>query len=256
MKRIQEQFAKQEQTLSIYYTAGYPNLGDTVEIAQALQEAGAGMLEIGMPYSDPVADGPVIQQSSKKALDQGMHLKLLFEQLKPLREQVHIPVLLMGYFNVVLQYGVEAFCKSCAEVGIDGCILPDLPFEEYELKYKPYFDAYRINNVFLVTPQTSEARIRQLDAGTEGFVYLISTSATTGGKMQLEGDTEAYFKRLADMQLRNPLMIGFGIRDKAGFQKACSYAKGAIIGSEFVKVLNAPGDLKQNIKTFIKGILN
>lgn len=251
MSRIKELFEKKKNIRSIYYTAGYPNLDDTVTIAECLEANGADLLEIGFPYSDPVADGPVIQASSKAALDSGMTLNLLFEQLKTLREKVTIPILLMGYVNPVLQYGVENFCKSCAEVGVDGCIVPDLPMAEYEELYSEIFAKYGLSNIFLVTPQTSEERIRKIDGLTNGFIYLLSSSATTGKNLDVSESTEAYFSRIKNMNLNNPLMIGFGISDKATFDKACEYANGAIIGSAFVKVLTKEAT-KENIITFMR----
>ncbi|AMP97283.1 tryptophan synthase alpha chain [Pedobacter cryoconitis] len=251
MNRINKIFKeKKNNILSIYYTAGYPGLGDTVAIAAALEKAGADMLEIGFPYSDPVADGPVIQASSKLSLDQGMDLDLLFEQLKELRKTVTIPVLLMGYVNPVLQYGVERFCKSCAEVGVDGCIVPDLPMVEYEEFYKDVFLKYGLSNIFLVTPQTSTERIHKIDSLSNGFIYLLSSSATTGQNLQVSDTTEAYFSRIADLKLNNPTMIGFGISSKETFDKACKYANGGIIGTAFVKAI-AAGNLDENIEAFM-----
>lgn len=251
MNRINKIFKeKKNNILSIYYTAGYPGLGDTVAIAAALEKAGADMLEIGFPYSDPVADGPVIQASSKLSLDQGMDLDLLFEQLKELRKTVTIPVLLMGYVNPVLQYGVERFCKACAEVGVDGCIVPDLPMVEYEEFYKDVFLKYGLSNIFLVTPQTSVERIHKIDSLSNGFIYLLSSSATTGQNLQVSDTTEAYFSRIADLKLNNPTMIGFGISSKETFDKACKYANGGIIGTAFVKAI-AAGNLEENIGAFM-----
>lgn len=251
MNRINKIFKeKKNNILSIYYTAGYPGLGDTVAIAAALEKAGADMLEIGFPYSDPVADGPVIQASSKLSLDQGMDLNLLFEQLKELRKTVTIPVLLMGYVNPVLQYGVERFCKACAEVGVDGCIVPDLPMVEYEEFYKDVFLKYGLSNTFLVTPQTSTERIHKIDSLSNGFIYLLSSSTTTGQNLQVSDTTEAYFSRISELKLNNPTMIGFGISSKETFDKACKYANGGIIGTAFVKSI-AAGSLDENIKAFM-----
>ena len=252
MNRITQLFKeKKNNILSIYYTAGYPGLGDTVAIAEALQAEGADMLEIGFPYSDPVADGPVIQASSKTALDNGMDLNLLFEQLKKLRKKVTIPVLLMGYVNPVLQYGVENFCKACVEAGIDGCIVPDLPMYEYEELYQDIFLKNNLCNIFLVTPQTSEERIRKIDGLSNGFIYLLSASATTGKNLNVSDVTTNYFSRIAAMELNNPVMIGFGINSKETFEKACTYANGGIIGTAFVKAIEE-GDLKENISGFMK----
>jgi len=252
MNRITQLFKeKKNNILSIYYTAGFPGIGDTVAIAEALEAAGADMLEIGFPYSDPVADGPVIQASSKQSLDSGMDLNLLFSQLKELRKKVSIPVLLMGYVNPVLQFGVENFCKACVEAGVDGCIVPDLPMYEYEELYKDIFLQHGLSNIFLVTPQTSEERIRKIDDLSNGFVYLISTSATTGQNLQVSDVTATYFSRVANMGLKNPTMIGFGIRDKETFDAACKYANGGIIGTAFVSAI-ATGDLKENITEFMQ----
>ena len=253
MNRINKLFQEKKNILSIYYTAGYPNLGDTVAIAEELERAGADLLEIGFPYSDPVADGPVIQASSKAALDAGMTLKLLFEQLKDLRKTVSIPVLLMGYVNPLLQYGVANFCKSCAEVGVDGCIVPDLPMAEYEALYAEDFKAHGLTNIFLVTPQTAPERIQKIDGLSNGFIYLLSSSATTGQNLSVSEGTEAYFSRIAALKLKNPTMIGFGISSKETFDKACQYANGAIIGTAFVKSLKADdvsGSVKEFMKTF------
>ncbi|MET4082816.1 tryptophan synthase alpha chain [Pedobacter sp. UYP30] len=251
MNRIKQLFQQKKNILSIYYTAGYPNTGDTVKIAELLEQSGADMLEIGFPYSDPVADGPVIQASSKQSLDQGMTLELLFEQLKKLREKVSIPVLLMGYVNPVLQFGVENFCKKCAEVGVDGCIVPDLPMVEYEEFYQKDFERYELSNIFLITPQTAEERIRKIDDLSNGFIYLLSSSATTGKNLAIGNTTETYFSRIKDMDLSNPTMIGFGISDRATFEKACAYADGAIIGTAFVKAI-ANGNLETEIKSFMQ----
>lgn len=253
MNRINKLFQEKKNILSIYYTAGYPNLGDTVAIAEELERSGADLLEIGFPYSDPVADGPVIQASSKAALDAGMTLKLLFEQLKDLRKTVSIPVLLMGYVNPLLQYGVANFCKSCAEVGVDGCIVPDLPMAEYEELYADDFKKHDLTNIFLVTPQTAAERIQKIDGLSNGFIYLLSSSATTGQNLSVSEGTEAYFSRIAALKLKNPTMIGFGISSKETFDKACQYANGAIIGTAFVKSLKADdvsGSVKEFMKTF------
>lgn len=254
MNRLQQLFQeKKENLLSIYFTAGFPELHQTVDIAKQLEQAGVDFLEIGFPYSDPVADGTVIQESSQKALQNGMHLHLLFEQLKTLRNHVQIPILLMGYVNPVLQYGVENFCKSCAACGIDGTIIPDLPMNEYEQFYARYFEENHLSNIFLVTPQTSEARIRKIDSLSNAFIYLLSSAATTGKTLDLGDVTEQYFSRMKAMQLQNPLMVGFGISNHEGFQKACNYTSGAIVGSAFVKLLGQnPSD--KEIGTFIHQI--
>ncbi len=255
MNRLKTLFEnKKEPILSIYFTAGYPDLNSTIEIASAIEKAGADFIEIGFPYSDPVADGPVIQESSQVALKNGMNLNLLFEQLKDLRKRVSIPVLLMGYFNPVLQFGVEKFCAAAVEAGIDGIIVPDLPMYEYEEMYCNCFDKHSLSNIFLVTPQTSEERIRKIDKLSTGFIYLLSSSSTTGKNLEVSQATEDYFKRIKSMELKNPFIIGFGISDKASFDKASEYTRGAIIGSAFVKLLGTGTDYLDKIDGFVKGI--
>ncbi|MEO1053958.1 MAG: tryptophan synthase subunit alpha [Bacteroidota bacterium] len=245
---------KGERILSVYFTAGYPQTGDTMQVAQALQEAAADIIEIGMPYSDPIADGPTIQESSKISLDHGMTIALLFEQLASLRMHVDIPVILMGYINPVLQYGIERFCQQCQQLGVDGLILPDLPMHEYQTEYKPVFDAHGLYNIFLITPQTSEERIREIDEHSNGFIYMVSSASTTGAKDNIEAEQVAYFNRIRDMRLNNPTLIGFGISNKDTFDKACEYASGAIIGSAFIKAIQSTGDLTSNINQFITSI--
>ncbi len=234
--RINQLFeTKKENILSVYFTAGFPNLNDTVQIIQELEKNGVDLIEIGMPFSDPAADGPTIQHTSEVALKNGMSLKLLFEQLKEIRKSVNIPLILMGYFNPVLQFGVEEFCKKCNEVGIDGTILPDLPLDEFEENYKSVFTQNNLHNILLITPQTSEKRIRQIDEASEGFIYMVSSSATTGAGKKVEDFHTDYFENIQQMNLKNPRLIGFGISDNATFSNACKYANGAIIGSAFVK---------------------
>lgn len=239
--------------LSIYFTAGYPSIDSTIEIAEALEKAGADFLEIGFPYSDPVADGPTIQHSSEVALKNGMTLKVLFEQLKDLRKRVRIPVYLMGYVNPVIQFGVENFCKACKEVGVTGTIIPDLPMYEYEDLYQGIFEENQVSNVFLVTPQTSDSRIKKIDSLSTSFIYLLSSNATTGTQLNVEEQSEAYFNRIKEMDLKNPLVIGFGIHNKETFEKATKYANGAIVGTAFVKLL-AEDDYLKKIPGFIKSI--
>ncbi len=254
MNRLSEIFkSKKEPLLSIYFTAGYPDLNSTLDIAEALEKGGADFIEIGFPYSDPLADGPVIQNSSQMALKNGMNLSILFEQLKDLRKRVSIPVLLMGYVNPVLQYGVENFCNACAEVGVDGIIVPDLPMEEYENLYKRCFIDNKLSNIFLVTPQTSEERVRKIDELSNAFIYLLSSSSTTGKNLTVSEEANAYFKRIRDMKLKNPTMIGFGISDRQSFDKAAEYTRGAIVGSAFVKFLESP-DALNRIPEFINTI--
>ena len=254
MNRLNELFSrKKEPILSIYFTAGYPQLSSTLDIAEALEKAGADFLEIGFPYSDPLADGPVIQQSSQKALENGMTVELLFKQLKDLRKRVTIPVLLMGYFNPVLQYGVEKFCAACADAGVDGVIVPDLPMYEYEGMYKDCFQSHGISNIFLITPQTSDERIRRIDELSNGFIYLLSSSSTTGKNLALDDKADRYFSRIQQMNLKNPTMIGFGISNNESFNKAAQYTRGAIVGSAFVKLLSEDNYLEK-ISDFIKNL--
>lgn len=254
MNRLQKLFnAKNNNLLSIYYTAGYPELNTTVDIAEALEKTGVDFLEIGFPYSDPVADGPTIQHSSDQSLENGMTLHVLFEQLRDLRKRVSIPVLLMGYVNPIVQYGVENFCKKAAEVGVDGVIVPDLPMYEYEALYAKYFIDNNLSNIFLVTPQTSEERIRKIDELSNSFIYLLSSSSITGGSLSVSSNIEDYYKRIQAMQLKNPAIIGFGISNSDNFNKACEYASGAIVGSAFVKLLAEP-DYLEKIPAFIRSI--
>jgi tryptophan synthase alpha chain len=244
---------KKDNLLSIYYTAGYPRLNTTLEIAETLEKSGVDFLEIGFPYSDPVADGPTIQHSSEKALENGMTLNLLFEELKDLRKRVSIPILLMGYVNPIVQFGVELFCKKAAEAGVDGIIVPDLPMYEYEALYAKFFIDNNLSNIFLVTPQTSEERIRKIDDLSNSFIYLLSSSSITGGNLQVSANIEDYYKRVKAMKLKNPLIIGFGISDQSSFKKACEYASGAIVGSAFVKLLGNK-DYLEKIPAFVKSI--
>ena len=243
---------KDENILSIYFTAGYPELNDTLEIIIQLEKSGADLVEIGMPFSDPVADGRVIQQSSETALKNGMTVHLLFDQLKEIRKKVSIPLILMGYLNPVLQYGVEDFCKKCKEIGIDGTIIPDLPLEIYETEYKEIFEQNSLSNIFLVTPQTSDERIRKIDALSTGFIYLVSSSSTTGVKGAVNEEQLSYFERILTMNLRSKRLIGFGIYDKSSFEKASGYANGAIIGSAFVKVLEGEGKIETKVSDFMQ----
>jgi tryptophan synthase alpha chain len=254
MNRLNKLFeSKKDNLLSIYFTAGYPNLNTTVDIAEALEKAGVDFLEIGFPYSDPVADGPTIQHSSEKALENGMNLNQLFEELKDLRKRVSIPILLMGYVNPMVQYGIERFCKKAAEVGVDGVIVPDLPMYEYETLYSKYFTENGLSNIFLVTPQTSDERIRKIDGLTNSFIYLLSSSSITGKNLQVSNTIEDYYKRIKAMQLKNPAIIGFGISNNETFTKACEYARGAIVGSAFVKFLASENYLEK-VPEFMKGI--
>lgn len=254
--RINQLFeTKKENILSVYFTAGHPNLNDTVEIIQQLEKNGVDLIEIGMPFSDPTADGPTIQRSSETALKNGMSLKLLFKQLKNIRETVKIPLIMMGYINPVYQFGVEKFCEKCAETGIDGLILPDLPLDEYEALYKPIFEKFNLHNILLITPQTSEQRIREIDAASTGFIYMVSSSSTTGTGKKVEDFQREYFERIQSMNLKNPRLIGFGISDRATFENACKYASGAIIGSAFVKTIESGTEIQKTVSQFVKQIM-
>jgi tryptophan synthase alpha chain len=268
MNRINNLFrTKQSNILSVYFTAGHPDVDSAPVIIKALADAGVDMVEIGMPFSDPIADGPVIQSSSNIALKNGMSLKLLFHQLKNIREEVEIPLLLMGYLNPVLQYGMENFCRDCATVGIDGVILPDLPLEVYENNsfekgsksgsynnLKGLFSAHNLLNIFLISPQTSEDRIRKIDTISGGFVYMVASSSTTGIKGAFRQDQIDYFQRIKDMKLKNPSLAGFGISNHESFEMVCRYAKGAIIGSAFVNMLSGSKDMFGDISSFVNNI--
>ena len=250
--RIGAALKKSDSLLSIYFTAGYPQLGDTVPVLRQLQESGVDIIEIGLPFSDPLADGPTIQESSTAALRSGMRTDILFEQLKDVRREIHLPLILMGYFNPVLQYGVSEFCRKCQEVGIDGLILPDLPLEIYEKHYRPILKAHGLQMIFLITPQTSEARIRKIDEASDAFIYMVSSASTTGAKEGFGPEQQAYFERIAAMDLKNPQIVGFGISSAHTFKQATTQAKGAIIGSAFIKHLTQYG--VEGIPTFVKSI--
>ena len=241
MNRINQKLQEDKKLLSIYFTAGYPNKKDTVNIIQNLEKNGVDMIEIGLPFSDPLADGPTIQESSTQALKNGMTSEVLFEQLKNIRKSVNIPLIIMGYFNPMLQYGVEAFCEKCQEIGIDGLIIPDLPVDVYHNEYKSTFEKYGLINVFLITPQTSEERIIYIDSISNGFIYMVSSASTTGTQSGFGDEQTAYFKRIATMNLKNPQIVGFGISNKETFTQATKYGKGAIIGSAFIKHLTHKG---------------
>jgi len=254
MSRIQELFKKKNNNvLNVYCTAGYPQLESTVPVMKALQDSGVDMIELGMPYSDPLADGPVIQASSTKALANGMTIATLFEQLRGFRQQVYVPVILMGYMNPVLQYGFEKFCQHAADAPIDGLILPDLPEYEFETEYGPIIQRYGLNFIFLVTPETSEERIRKLDSLSTGFLYAVSSSSTTGKDKDMNA-VNNFLQRLQNMKLKNPVLVGFGIKDKPTFQQACAHANGAIIGTAFIKAIENTVDVEGATKKFITDI--
>ncbi|MBD0824278.1 tryptophan synthase subunit alpha [Aestuariibaculum marinum] len=253
MNRLQQKLQEDKKLLSIYFTAGYPSLNDTVSIIEDLEKSGVDLIEIGLPFSDPLADGPTIQASSTQALKNGMTTEILFNQLKDIRKTVNIPLIIMGYFNPMLQYGVEAFCKQCQEIGIDGLIIPDLPVDVYHDEYKAIFDKYGLVNVFLITPQTSEERIRYIDSISNGFIYMVSSASVTGSQSGFGNEQTAYFKRIADMNLKNPQIVGFGINNNETFTQATTYAKGAIIGSAFIKHVSS--EKLDTIGDFVNGIL-
>ena len=241
MNRISKILLEDKKLRSIYFTAGYPNLEDTVPILEALQANGVDMVEIGLPFSDPLADGPTIQASSTQALNNGMTTAKLFEQLEGIRDKITIPLIIMGYFNPVLQYGVENFCKKCQEIGIDGIILPDLPLTEYQEHYQTIFETYGLTNVFLITPQTSTKRIQEIDKASSTFIYMVSSASVTGSKQGFGDLQTEYFKRIGAMKLKNPQIIGFGINNSHTFQTATKHQKGAIIGSAFIKAITEQG---------------
>lgn len=254
MNRIDKLFKdKKKGILNIYYTAGFPNKNDTIGILKNLQAAGVDMVEIGIPFSDSLADGPVIQESNEQALKNGMSLKLLFEQLKDFRQTIHIPVILMGSLNPVLQFGLENFLQACNDVGVDGTILPDLPVREYEKHYRGLFESGDVHAVFLITPETNDERLKKIDALSRGFIYAVSSSSTTGKDKDMQQQQE-YFKKLGQMNLNNPLLVGFGIKDKQTFEAACEHTNGAVIGTAFIKALQADDDKQKTISAFIQQI--
>ena len=252
MNRINKKLQEDKKLLSIYFTAGYPKLNDTVSIIQELKKNGVDMIEIGLPFSDPLADGPTIQESSTIAIENGMTTSLLFEQLKDIRKTVQIPLIIMGYFNPMMQFGLEKFCQKCAEVGIDGLIIPDLPLYVYENEYKDIFEKYGLKNIFLVTPQTSNERIAQIDTISDSFIYMVSSAAVTGSQSGFGDEQMDYFKRIADLNLKNPQIVGFGINNKETFSQATKHQKGAIIGSAFIKFIKNNSISK--INEFVKAL--
>ena len=255
MARLDELFKRKDANImNVYCTAGYPRADSTLQVMKALQASGADMIELGIPYSDPLADGPVIQASSSWALQNGMTIKKLFEQLKNFRNEISVPVILMGYMNPVLQYGFERFCSKAAEVGIDGLILPDLPIFEFETEYGTIIKKHGLDFMFLVTPETTEDRIRKLDELSTGFLYAVSSSSTTGNEKDFER-VEKYLLRLRKMNLKNPVLVGFGIKDKITFQAACKYANGAIIGTAYIKALQKNESIEKTTNSFLKEIL-
>lgn len=256
MNRINQLFSTNPHNLlSIYFCAGCPTLDGTAEVIRSLERNGVSMIEIGIPFSDPMADGVVIQDAATKALRNGMSLRLLFSQLEEIRRDVQIPLILMGYLNPIMQFGFEAFCQRCVECGIDGVIIPDLPFRDYEMTYKAIADRYDLRIIMLITPETSLERVREIDAHTDGFIYMVSSAAITGAQKDFNAAKQAYFKRIEELGLRNPRMVGFGISNRQTFDAACAHASGAIIGSRFVTLLNeANGYADQAIQTLKQAI--
>ena len=251
MNRIQQKLNQDKKILSIYFTAGFPRVNDTVSIIQALEKSGVDLIEIGMPFSDPLADGPTIQASSTQALQNGMTTDILFQQLENIRNEVKIPLILMGYFNPILQFGVENFCKKCAEIGIAGLIIPDLPIDVFKYKYESIFNENNLINIFLITPQTSESRIREIDKISKGFIYLVSSASITGAKNTFEKTQLDYFERIKKLNLKTPLITGFGISNKETFDLATQFSQGAIIGSAFIKNLEKKFNTEK-IKEFVQ----
>ena len=256
MNRLEELFTrKKSNVLNVFCTAGFPQLNSTLEVMKTLQDNGADIIELGMPYSDPLADGPVIQASNTTALQNGMTMQLLFEQLRDFRKEIYVPVILMGNINPVLQFGFENFCKQCASLPVDGIILPDLPEYEFENEYGAIIKRYGLDFIFLVTPETSEERIKKLDALSTGFLYVVSSSSTTGNKKDFS-KVEKYLQRLKRMQLKNPLIVGFGIKDKSSFQSACKYANGAVIGTAYIKAIQHTENIQEATKASLSSIIN
>ncbi len=257
MNRINQLFASpSKDMLSVYFCAGYPTLEGTADVIRTLQANRVRMIEIGIPFSDPMADGPVLQKAATQALENGMSLRLLFSQLRDIRETVSIPLLLMGYLNPIMQYGFENFCKSCVECGIDGVVIPDLPFKDYQENYRQIAEQYDIKVIMLITPETSEERVRRIDESTDGFIYMVSSAATTGAQTNFNDNKLDYFRHIDSMNLRNPRMVGFGISNKATFSAACQYARGAIIGSKFVTLQSETNHTQEAIQALWAALEN
>lgn len=253
MNRIKQLFEKKQKNIfSVYFTAGYPKLEDTVKIIKELENNGVDLIEVGIPFSDPMADGPTIQESGTQALQNGMTLKLLFEQIKEVRKEANLPLIMMGYLNPIMQYGFEEFCKKCYEVGADGAIIPDLPFDDYIKEYKAIADKYDIKIIMLITPETSDDRIRLIDEHTDGFIYMVSSASTTGAQKSFDLNKQEYFQRINSMNLKNPRLIGFGISNRETFEAAQSNANGAIIGSKFISLLKESSDIKTAVSNLKK----
>ena len=252
--RINQLFQnKKENILSIYFTAGFPKLEDTVPTMECLQKNGVDMLEIGIPFSDPMADGVVIQNSGQQALKNGMSIRRLFSQLTDVRKKIEIPLVMMGYLNPIMQFGFEEFCIECKRVGVDGMIIPDLPMSDYLNEYKPVAEKYGLEFIFLITPETSDERIREIDDNTNGFIYMVSSAAITGTQSSFDAQTD-YFNRINSMNLKNPRLIGFGVSNKATLDMVCRYSSGAIVGSAFIKALNETTDIETAVKLVLKNL--
>ena len=252
MNRIQKKLKEDKKILSVYFTAGFPRLDDTKKIISRLEKHNVDLIEVGIPFSDPLADGETIQKSSKKAIENGMTIRILFSQLKDLRKKVKIPVILMGYLNPIIQFGIEKFCIKSKEIGIDGLIIPDLPVEIYIEEYKNLFNKNNLLNIFLITPQTSEERIKLIDKNSKGFIYMVSSSSITGSKNNLEDNSFKYFDKISKMNLNNPSLVGFGISNRETYEKVIKKSKGAIIGSAFINFIeqNSLEDIGEFIKKF------
>lgn len=246
---------KQHNLLSVYFPAGFPKLEDTVPVLTALQSGGIDMVEIGIPFSDPMADGPVIQNASGRALRNGISLKKIFCQLEPLRQTIHLPVILMGYLNPIMQYGFERFCKSCVETGVDGMIIPDLPFADYQNHYRAIAEAHNLRVIMLITPETSEDRVRLIDQNTDGFIYMVSSASTTGTQSDFNTSKQAYFERIQRMGLKNPRLVGFGVSNKQTLEAANANASGAIVGSKFVELLEASASPGEAVEKLLAGLI-
>jgi len=253
--RITQLFDKKpSQLLSVFYTAGFPQLDDTVRIASFLERAGADLIEIGIPFSDPVADGPTIQESNSIALANGMNVKRLLQQVKAIRAQVSLPIILMGYLNPLMQYGMKKFSEDAAASGVDGVILPDLPLAEFKEEYQALFDVHHLSSTFLISPTTSTARIKEIDQATHGFIYAVSATSTTGARDSFDQSQINYFERLQNLKLKNPFLIGFGVSNRQTFQTAAKYGAGAIVGSAFIKMLEGSSDFERDIQSFVAAL--
>jgi len=255
MNRIDKLFQSgKKDILSVYFTAGYPKLDDTVKIIKSLSEYGVDMIEIGVPFSDPMADGPVIQASGQQALNNGMTQKVLFKQLEDIRHTTDIPLVMMSYINTAMQFGFKEYCENCAKVGIDGLIIPDLPLEVFQADYEQHVKANSLKYIQLVTPETPDERIREIDSVSTGFVYMVSSASTTGAQKSFDDTKRQYFRHIQEMNLTNPTLVGFGVSNRETFRAAADYSRGCIIGSAFIKLLGTCGSIDEAVKTLIKNV--